>query len=205
MLDYDPTTKLYLVKRVKIPQDLMECERASISRQSQRLESRPLTAATPDAAASKPDSSTGRDDPKAVSSTDNNAEPRSSSGVGGGMESKTALGPDSKPVSGSSAVIVMESKTDSSSEEISTTPSDESAAPADEGRKTPKLKASSEHEPKKLLKKKRKDWLKGVKMKKGELMSEDGVYHWVPRVRVMFSAEDPRVFANRVAYAHMTR
>ena len=33
---------------------------------------------------------------------------------------------------------------------------------------------------------------------------EEGTY-WVPRVRLMFAAEDPRVFADRVAYAHKTR
>jgi len=33
---------------------------------------------------------------------------------------------------------------------------------------------------------------------------EEGTY-WVPRVRLMFAAEDPRVFADRVAHAHTTR
>ena len=35
--------------------------------------------------------------------------------------------------------------------------------------------------------------------------SEDDIHYWVPRVRLMFAAEDPTVFARRVAHAHMTR
>ena len=35
--------------------------------------------------------------------------------------------------------------------------------------------------------------------------SEDNIHYWVPRVRLMFAAEDPTVFARRVAHAHMTR
>ena len=35
--------------------------------------------------------------------------------------------------------------------------------------------------------------------------SEDDIHYWVPRVRLMFAAEDPSVFARRVAHAHMTR
>lgn len=42
-------------------------------------------------------------------------------------------------------------------------------------------------------------------MKEGALESEDGMYYWVPRVRVVFAAEDPRMFANRVSHAHLTR
>lgn len=34
--------------------------------------------------------------------------------------------------------------------------------------------------------------------------TEEGTY-WVPRIRLMFAAEDPRVFADRVANAHKTR
>ena len=35
--------------------------------------------------------------------------------------------------------------------------------------------------------------------------SEDDIHYWVPRVRLMLAAEDPSVFARRVAHAHMTR
>ena len=35
--------------------------------------------------------------------------------------------------------------------------------------------------------------------------SDDDIHYWVPRVRLMFAAEDPTVFARRVAHAHMTR
>ena len=35
--------------------------------------------------------------------------------------------------------------------------------------------------------------------------SEDDVHYWVPRVRLMFVAEDPIVFARRVCYAHNSR
>ncbi len=35
--------------------------------------------------------------------------------------------------------------------------------------------------------------------------SEDDIHYWVPRVRLMFAAEDPTVFARRMAHAHMTR
>jgi len=35
--------------------------------------------------------------------------------------------------------------------------------------------------------------------------SEDDVHYWIPRVRLMFLAEDPTVFARRVAHAHMSR
>ena len=32
--------------------------------------------------------------------------------------------------------------------------------------------------------------------------SEDRIHYWVPRVRLMFAAEDPTMFAQRVAHAH---
>ena len=35
--------------------------------------------------------------------------------------------------------------------------------------------------------------------------SEDQIHYWVPRVRLMFAAEDPTVFAQRVAHAHLAR
>ena len=37
------------------------------------------------------------------------------------------------------------------------------------------------------------------------LESEDDIHYWVPRVRLMFSAEDPIVFARRVCFAHDSR
>ena len=33
----------------------------------------------------------------------------------------------------------------------------------------------------------------------------DGVHYAVPRVRVMFAAEDPEVFGRRIAYAYRAR
>lgn len=33
----------------------------------------------------------------------------------------------------------------------------------------------------------------------------DEIHYWVPRIRLMFSAEDPRVFANRISYAYKLR
>lgn len=33
----------------------------------------------------------------------------------------------------------------------------------------------------------------------------DEIHYWVPRIRLLFSAEDPRVFANRVSYAYKLR
>lgn len=33
----------------------------------------------------------------------------------------------------------------------------------------------------------------------------EGTHYWVPRVRLMFAAEDPRVFADRVSHAHKSR
>ena len=35
--------------------------------------------------------------------------------------------------------------------------------------------------------------------------SEDDIHYWIPRVRLMFLAEDPTVFTRRVAHAHMSR
>ena len=35
--------------------------------------------------------------------------------------------------------------------------------------------------------------------------SEDDLHYWIPRIRLMFLAEDPTVFARRVAHAHMSR
>ena len=35
--------------------------------------------------------------------------------------------------------------------------------------------------------------------------SEDRIHYWVPRMRVMFAAEDQTMFAQRVAYAHLAR
>ena len=35
--------------------------------------------------------------------------------------------------------------------------------------------------------------------------TEDDIYYWIPRIRLMFLAEDPTMFAHRVAHAHMSR
>ena len=35
--------------------------------------------------------------------------------------------------------------------------------------------------------------------------SDDSINYWVPRVRLMFAAEDPTVFAERVSYAYQLR
>ena len=43
------------------------------------------------------------------------------------------------------------------------------------------------------------------KRKKGEKESSDGIHYWVPRVRLMFAAEDPSVFADRVAQSYHLR
>ena len=34
---------------------------------------------------------------------------------------------------------------------------------------------------------------------------DDGVHYWVPRVRLLFAAEEPTIFARRVASAHRAR
>ena len=39
----------------------------------------------------------------------------------------------------------------------------------------------------------------------GSELVGDGIHYLVPRVRLMFAAEDPMVFARRVAYAQQTR
>ena len=47
---------------------------------------------------------------------------------------------------------------------------------------------------------------RGAKRPKEERVeSEDRIHYWVPRVRLMFAAEDPTVFAQRVAHAHLAR
>ena len=47
---------------------------------------------------------------------------------------------------------------------------------------------------------------RGAKRSKEERVeSEDRIHYWVPRVRLMFAAEDPTVFAQRVAHAHLAR
>ena len=43
------------------------------------------------------------------------------------------------------------------------------------------------------------------KRKRGEKELSDGIHYWVPRVRLMFAAEDPTVFADRVAQAYHLR
>ena len=45
----------------------------------------------------------------------------------------------------------------------------------------------------------------GGRPKKEGVESDDRIHYWVPRVRLMFAAEDPTVFAQRVAYAHLAR
>ena len=41
--------------------------------------------------------------------------------------------------------------------------------------------------------------------KKKFVESEDDTHYWVPRIRLMFAAEDPTVFARRVTYAYTAR
>lgn len=135
MLDYDPVTKLYLVKRMSLVADLQECERETLSRQSQRSR-------LEDESLSKPRS----ESPAKKSASD--VSPQTTKG-----------------------------STDRSKIPHVPRPGAKSSLPS----------------------------LNVVKMKEGGLESEGGNYHWVPRVRVMFAAEDPRVFANRVAHAHMSR
>ena len=38
-----------------------------------------------------------------------------------------------------------------------------------------------------------------------EAVEGDGIHYWVPRVRLMFAAEDPEVFSRRIAYAYRAR
>lgn len=54
-------------------------------------------------------------------------------------------------------------------------------------------------------KKKKKKKKKRRREKEVCVETEDQIHYWVPRVRLMFAAEDPTVFASRVANAHRTR
>lgn len=161
MLDYDPSTKLYLVKRVRISTDLQECEQEALSRQSQRSRAEEDT-----------------------------IKPHSGSSV---FVAPKSSGSNLSPKAGSQ----------SSSRAVSMSQVLDPIPVYDYGDKIQQVpKPSAKSSPRKstgFLS------LSSVRMKEGGLESEGGAYHWVPRVRVMFAAEDPRVFASRVAHAHMSR
>lgn len=161
MLDYDPSTKLYLVKRVTIVRDLQDCERETLSRQSQR-------------------SRTEDEAPK----------PRSGSSIAIPKKSGSSLSP--RPGSHSS----------SRGGSLSCIP-DAYGMEAGDANTTRLQKPSGTGARRSSARKPFS--LKDIKMKDGGLESVGGTYNWVPRVRVMFVAEDPRVFASRVAHAHLSR
>jgi hypothetical protein len=156
MLDYNPSTKLYLVRRMTIVSDIQDCERETLSRRSLRSRAE-----------------------------DDFVKPFS--GSTGRRKSGSSLGPR--------AGSCTESRTGSFSYELDSIPHHVKEAVI------PPIPESGKEE----RKRPKKISLRGIKMKEGGLESEGGTYYWVPRVRVMFSAEDPRVFASRVANAHMSR
>ena len=168
MLDYDRSNKLYLVKRVNIPVQLLECERETISQQTLRS-----------ASSSKyhqPTMDTHIDETDNASVTSPRPEPRSGSKEEGDIDAGSAtdvLATEAKPIEGrvSSGKLA---KNDLARRPLS------GGGDGDGG-----------------------DGQREAKEK--ELEAEDGSWYWLPRIRVMFAAEDPRAFANRVAHAHMSR
>lgn len=208
MLDYDPVTKLYLVKRVEIPSELQECEKEALSRQSQRStigerkqkkHDRPMASPAPSRHGSKLELSPMADSPGASPGSNLELIPGSRSNIKlerPKMDAAVASGEKSNPVSGSGSrtnIVIAD------------------AVPVPEGGGRVAIDAPKVESPTstgrgavKSLAQRPSAW-NGIKMKEGGLESENGAYYWVPRVRVMFVAEDPRVFANRVAHAHMSR
>lgn len=218
MLDYDATTQLYLVKRVEIPSELQECEKETLSRQSQRStigERKPKKKNRADLTsprhgsklelanrADSPDTKTGispGSNLELIPGSRSNIKlerPKMDSGSNAGPNPVTGSGEKSKPVSGSGSrenIII----------------ADAVPVPGGGGKVAtdangPKVESPTGKGAVKSLAQ-RPSALNGIKMKEGGLESENGTYYWVPRVRVLFAAEDPRVFANRVSYAHMSR
>ena len=246
VLDYDPATKRYLVKRVRITEELQECERETLSRQSQRSQSSrhhdddsasshrkprhhsiPVHSTSPRRGPS-PELKLQSSEPKLENvGSAASAKVSSSSRLGSGVtpvpeirgtaatgagDSRTSLGQrvSLTPVSGPQPPPPpldnnnnnRKAATDS---RRSLSPKD--ACPALDGDKAHggDLKPQKQATIAAASMSPAKRALKGVKMKKGGLESADGTYHWVPRIRVMFAAEDPRAFASRVADAHTVR
>lgn len=175
MLDYDPSTKLYLVKRVNIVTELQACERETISRQSQRS----------DKTAKRKPQSGYRAELEEIHS-ESTPSPRAMSG-------SSSRGGSISPVPDAAAPASVDGMEAGGADE---TP---------ELRKSPELQKTQKPTTGMAVSKQQGSPLQGVKMKRGGLESQDGAFHWVPRVRVMFAAENPKVFASRVAHAHMYR
>ena len=196
MLDYDPVTKLYLVKRVEIPSELQECEKEALSRQSLRStagERKPKKKDLVSPAGSRHGSKLGLDDSLGITHSRSNIKLEQ---IQPDFDSKTSSGEKSKPVS------VSGSRENIGIPDAIPVPGGGCKVAIDAS--TPKGESPTGKGAAKSLAQ-RPSALNGIKMKEGGLESENGAYYWVPRVRVMFAAEDPRVFSNRVAHAHLSR
>lgn len=190
MLNYNPSTKLYLVKRVRLPKVFQAYREKLLARRQLReenIESKLYKLQNPDGpAGGKVTFQTG---------SDSASKPRSES-----------VSNDTEPIEptfGSNTELIASNKFRSKSdpcpgfrespnmEEGATAASDEAEAAREAippGQQQASVKSAE----------------KAGTIEK-RLEEEEGIYYWVPRVRVMFAAEDPRVFANRVAHAHMSR
>nr|WAW84827.1 axonemal dynein heavy chain 1 [Halisarca dujardinii] len=183
VLDYNPSTKRFLVKRVNVPDKFFEKKKM-----------------TEDGEALKKSESEER-----------------KSGIEEGDGEETAVGaqdqPGSSPKQGSSSLLEGEEKrrdgsntpsantssdkpitADSSEDNLgSTTGSDSSSPPSPNGNTDPKLRTNQKK--KNLLSRKRFT----------PYDTEDHLEYWVPRIHLMFQAEDPRVFAQRLHRAYRMR
>ena len=212
MLDYNASSNLYLVKRVSIPEELQECERETLSRYSVR---------------------SAKEERNYDYSNRNYNNDRSNNYSSSSIRRKSSRqSQTSTPEQKLSATSAERDIRDSAKEEVpgrsSVTMAFDAVSQAKRvgGEKASRTTTLSpilkSFKPSPISRKsqvssdvggdqaerpptKTRFSLGEVKMKKGGLESVDGMYYWLPRVRVMFMAEDPKVFTSRVAHAHMSR
>lgn len=219
MLDYDPATKLYLVKRVSIPEELLDCEREKLSRQSLRSSASARTHSgrgleIHSSLTKKPISGLklSGSEPESIERPDSAITGSKSEVDDSGLKSMTGskreVGDSGLKSKTGSKCEVDDSGLKSKSGSKPDTKSGEEALPAIDvadaaGHSPPRLGGQSPDPGKEA----EISLARGVvkKKKRRKLKADGKTTFWVPRVRLMFAAEDPRVFANRVAYAHMTR
>ena len=202
VLDYNPASKLYLVKRVKINVDLQQCEIETISRQSVRsaraeMLEHPKSGGTLSVGGSRPGSASK---PMSGSRPGSAFKPMSGSRPGSASKPMSGSGSNAmRPMSGSGSG----SRKGSASQVVisDAVPTSETGEKVLSGRKSARLQTPPGGGGGGGVRKSPARRSKPLSGEGGVAMVE----YWVPRVRVMFAAEDPRVFANRVAHAHMTR
>ena len=194
MLDYDPSTKLYLVKRTEIPGKVMEYEREIMtSRMSMRDDKfHSSNGSSIDSSPDKPKTDTeSNPDSDKMTKTHSDSIPESHS------DSISKAHSDSTTMTRSDSETMDQSEGDA----ISASESKELASGAET---TKQRKASGNRAEKAVMK--GSEVIEDEKNKEKVSEPDDKIAkYWVPRIRVMFAAENPKVFANRVAHAHMTR